>query len=333
MGRIRYAGFAEEYSFNPDTPPDAIFHIDIGSATLDVPADPNLHFEGGLYRGRKIVRPGFYAPAGNIVYPVDIRSIAYILKWALGNYVFTDGGEGANTHEIYGIEDLVLPSFCTRLGKDNFEHIFTGCVVNSLELKIEGEYVFIAADIIAARDYKGAVKAIADLLLFDEYPLSFIDATISLTTDYSCKIKGITLSLANNPDVAAGKGVGSRHPCRMPIGARDINVSGNLYFEDSSEYEKFWGASGGISGNLPTDEELVITIDSGAYGSMEIKIPKFMFTDLKTPPSGRTEIVQAFSGIGLMKEVTLADELTKVDTDLIATINNDNDDLDEDIIS
>ena len=147
MGRIRYAGLAEEYSFNPVTPPDAIFHIDIGSATLDVPTDPNLHFEGGLYRGRKIIRPGFYAPTGNIVYPVDIRSIAYILKWALGSYVFTDGGEGANTHEIYGIEDLVLPSFCTRLGKDNFEHIFTGCVINSLEIKIEGEYVFITADI------------------------------------------------------------------------------------------------------------------------------------------------------------------------------------------
>lgn len=333
MGRLRYAGFAEEYSFNPGTPPDAIFHIDIGSASLDVPTDPNLHFEGGLYRGRKVVRPGFYAPTGNVVYPVDIRSIAYLLKWALGNYKFTDGGEGANTHEIWGIEDLVLPSFTTRLGKDNFEHIFTGCIINSLELKIEGEYIFATADIVAAKDYKGAVKAVADLLLFSEYPLSFIDSTISLTTNYSCKFKGITISLTNNPDVAAGKGHGSRHPCRIPIGARDINISGNLYFEDSSEYEKFWGASGGISGNLPTDEELVITIDSGAYGSMEIKIPKFMFTDLKTPPSGRTEIIQALSGIALMKEVTLDDEVTKVDTELIATINNDNDDLDEDIVS
>ena len=332
MGRIRYAGFAEEYSFNPGTPPAAIFHIDIGSATLDVPADPNLHFEGGLYRGRKIIRPGFYAPAGNVVYPVDIRSIAYILKWALGKYKFTEDEGGMNTHEIYGVEDLVLPSFCTRLGKDNFEHIFTGCTINSLEIKIEGEYVFVTADIVAARDYKGAVEAIADLKLFAEYPLSFIDSTISLTSDYSCKFKGITISITNNPDVAAGKGFGSRHPCRMPIGARDIDISGNLYFEDSLEYEKFWGASGGISAGLPTNEELIITILSGDYGSMAIKMPKFMFTDLKTPPSGRTEIVQAFSGIALMEKVTLDDE-TEIDTDLIATILNKNGNLEEEVIS
>jgi len=331
----RYAGFVEEETFNPDTPADAIFHIDIASATLDTPSDPNLHFEGGLSRGRKIIRPGYYVPSGNIIYAIDIRSIGYFLKWALGNYTFTDGGEGTNTHEIYPKENTVLPSYTVRLGKDIFEHIFTGCVANGLELAIEDSFIFATLDNIGARDKRGTLKEVAALTLFNENLLSFVDTSLALgaAVDYNCKIKNLTISITNGADAGPGKGFGSRHPCRIPVGARNIDIKGNLFFEDYSEYAKFWGASSAVSADGVSTEAMILTIDSGTDGSLEFNFPKLAYTDLKTPPSGRGEIVQAFSGIALIDTITLADAVTTIEAEILATLLNNNDDMDEDIMS
>ncbi|MDP2366552.1 MAG: hypothetical protein Q8M94_22585, partial [Ignavibacteria bacterium] len=186
----------------------------------------------------------------------------------------------------------------------------------------------------AGKDYKGTLQAIGDLLLPDEYPLSFIDTNMTLgVTPYSCKFKTLTISIANNLVPDAGKGFGSRFPCRVPVGARNVNISGGLFFEDSSQYESFWGDSLGISANVPVEETLTLTLDSGAYGSMNLVLPKFYFSQLTTPVAGRTEITQGFSAIGLVDTVTLADEVTEVDTDILATILNGAGDLDEDIVS
>jgi len=330
----RYAGFAEEEDFNPDTAPEAVFHIDIGSATLDAPSDPNLQFEGGMSRGRKTIRPGFYSPSGNIVYPIDIRSIGYWLKWTLGLYKFTDGGVGANTHEIYPSEDIVLPSYTVRLGKDNFEHIFRGCVANGLEIKVEDDFVYATLDNIGARDSRGALKAVADLTLFTENQLSFVDTSLTLgASNYNCKIKGLTISITNGTDAKAGKGFGSRHPCRIPAGNRNIDIKGSLFFEDYSEYTKFWGAATGVDADGASTEEMVITIDAGTDGSIEFKIPKLMYTDLKTPPSGRGEIVQAFSALALIDTIELADGETDIEAEILVTLLNNNDDMDDDIMS
>lgn len=330
----RYGGFVEEANFNPATPPDAVFHIEIGSAGLDVPDNPNIEYESGLYRGRTSLRPGFYAPAGNIVFPVDIRSIGYFLKWALGSYVYTDGGAGTNTHEIYGLEGTELPSFTSHIGKDAFEHIFTGCVVNSLQIAIESDYIIVTVDVIGAKDTKATLKAIADLTLFNENLLTFIAAGITFGGDsYNCKIKGFTITIENNADAAAGKGIGTRYPCRIPVGARNVNLSGTLYFEDETEYAKYWGQATGISDDGPSNEEIIVTIDSGDDGSLELKFPKVIYTNVTAPPSGRAPIDHGFSAYAMVDTVTLADAVTEINTELLVTLENNNDDMDNDITS
>ena len=332
--RRRYAGFCEEGSFNPATPHDAKFHIEIASAGLDVPDNPNVEFEGGLTRGRSELRPGYYVPPGNIVFPINVRAIGYFLKWALGNYVFTDGGAGTNTHEIYGKEDTALPSFTTRLGKDAFEHIFTGTTINSLQLEIGGDWLLCTVDCVAAKDYKGDLKEIADLSLFNEKKLTFVSAGVTFGgVDYNCKIQNMTINIENNIDTAKGKGIGTRYPCRFPIGARNVNLSGVLHFEDETEYEKYWGQATGISDDGPSDEAIIITIDSGDEGSLELNFPKVQYTVVGAPSSGRAPIDHAFSGYAIVDTATLADEVTEVTTELLATVENNNDDMDNDIES
>ena len=336
MGTVRrYAGFCEESEFNPAVPPEAKFHIEIASATLDEPNNPNIMFESGLTRGRSDIRPAYYVAGGNIVAPINVRMIGYFLKWAMGEYVFTDGGGGTNTHEIYGKEDIVLPSFTTRLGKDHFEHVFTGTVINTMTIEVGGDWLLCTINNFAARSYKDDLKTIADLSLFNEKKLTFIAAGVTFGgVNYNCKIRNLTITLNNNIPSDRGKGVGTRFPCRLPVGARDVDVSGTLHFLDSTEYEKFWNQANGISATEgPGDEEIIISIDSGSDGSLELKFPKFQLTSIAANPSGRDPIDQSFSGYAIVDTVTLADEVTEVETELLATLENNNDDMDNDIAS
>jgi len=98
MPIFRYGGFGVEGSFGGTQPAD--FYEDITGASLDIPSDPNIHYDGGLGRARRTVRPGFYSPAGNIEFGANVDTIAHYLQWALGGYAFTDGGKGLNKHEV-----------------------------------------------------------------------------------------------------------------------------------------------------------------------------------------------------------------------------------------
>ncbi len=325
----RYAGFKEEPIFNPDPPLlDAGFHIEISSAGLDVPSNPNVEFESGLYRGRREIRPGYYVPSGNIVFPINVRAIGYFLKWALGGYKFTDGGIGANTHELWGSEETELPSFTTHLGKDAFEHVFTGTTINSLQIEIGGDWLLCTIDCVAGKDYKQPLKEISDLQLFDEKTLTFIAAGVQFNSvGYNCKVQNMTININNNIDTAGGKGIGTRYACRFPAGARNIDLSGNLHFIDETEYVKYWGSNQGIHDtNSPGSEPITITIDGGTAGSLELKFPKIQYTDIGASPSGRAPITHSFSAYAVVDEVTMKDSST-LHTEMLATLVNQNEDM------
>lgn len=325
MAVQRYLGLAEETSYNMETPPAAVVHLDIASASLDTPSDPNLIYGGGLQRSATLQRPGFYAPSGNIMYAFDVNSVIYLLKWGLGAYVFTsEGGTGTlNLHEFYGSADNVLDSFCARVGKDYFEHVFSGCVINSLELQVEGEFCNLTADIVAAKDSKDTIQAIADLSLPDAYPLAFHEVTASIDgSDLSAKVKTLNLSISNNMDAESGRGLGSRHPYRVIGGERETEISMELFFEDSSVLEDFWGGATGPAATGVSEIPIVLTFDNGAHGSMEITLPKVAYSEVQQQPSSRDEIVQSVTGRCLMSTITLADS-SEVESEIGVNVEND----------
>jgi len=330
MKRIRYLGFAEEDAYNQETHPEAALMVDIASSSLDVPADTQMLYAGGLSRGIRTHRPGFYAPAGNVVYAWDIRTIGWFLKWALGGYVFTAGAlEEHNTHEIYAAENAIMQSFCARVGKDLFEHVFGGCVINSLSLATEGEYCQLTAEIIAAKDSKAAIKtsvAVAALLP-EEYPLAFHELTASIigdpAVDISSRVKSLTLDINNNVSADVGRSIGSRYPRRGVAGARDVTLSITHFYEELSMLEKFWGE---VDATGPTDSGsseygIQLNWDGGEYGSLIIDLPRVINTEIQHQPSGRDELVPSISVRSLITPVSLQSEAT-VDTDIYCTLEN-----------
>lgn len=324
MSVLRYLGLARETVFNPAVPPPAAFYVDIASASLDAPADTQIIYEGGLTRGVSLHRPGFYAPTGNIVYAFDIRTIAFLLRCALGGYRFTAGTPPAlNTHEIWSSSGNVMPSFTARLGKDHFEHVFTGCVINSLEITVEGEYCMATAEVIAARDAKADIVSRESIILPDEYPLVFHEVTASISgSDRSADIKSLTLSIGNNLAVESGRGLGSRHPYRIPAQNLDITLSMNLWYESSAELERYWGGAVGPVIGGSTEFPIVINFDSGTHGDMMIELPRFAYNQVQQQPGGRGEIVQSVAGRAFLASEALIGGSPVVSTEILATVMN-----------
>ncbi len=331
VGRIlRYAGFGEEGTYGVRVEP--VFHLDISGSTLDAPADSEILFEGGMGRSTYIKRPGFYAPEGNVVFPVDVRTILYFLKWALGGYSFI-GGDSGNpeefTHNLWAQELALLPSFTTRIGKDHFEQVFGGCVLNSLGLEIGDGLITATLNAIAQRDYKGTLQDIDDLLLQDEYPLAFHEAGIKMCTvedyvsdpgnlaDITAKLRNWDMNIENNASADGGRTVGSRHPRRVPVQEFVSTASGEMFFEDMSQLEKLWGATEGPSQCADGSTEMVaeITLHSTPcggnqdYGNVVIFLPRVFFTSVQQQPSGRSMLMQPFNLRSMLGKVEL-DEKT-----------------------
>jgi len=334
--RVRYLGFAEEDSYNQSPAPDAILTVDIASSSLDTPADTQMLYQGGLSRGIRTHRPGFYAPTGNVVYAWDIQTIGWFLKWALGGYIFTPQGGGKpgdeqlNLHEIYGEEDSVMQSFCARVGKDLFEHVFSGCVVNTLSLSTEGEYCQLTADLVAAKDSKAAVKTLnaAVELLPKQYPLAFHELTASLiengsVTDISSRVKSLNLEIGNNVSADVGRSIGSRFPRRGIAGARDLTISISQFYEELSMLERVWGEVDSVEPSAFGSSEygLQLKWDSGIHGSLIMNFPRVINSQAQHQPSGRDELVPSISVRALMGAIELKDQ-SSITTDIYCRLEN-----------
>jgi hypothetical protein len=325
---LRYAGFGNEAIFGD--PVEAAFHVDIQSASLDTPSGTETYYQGGIGRGLRTRRPGFYAPSGNIVYGWDIRTIAAMLRWVLGGYAFT-GDTPHNLHEMWGTAESILPSFTARIGKDVFEHIFAGCVADKLELDLASDILQASMDVVAAKDSKGTLTEEADLLLPEEFPLAFHEVTATLdagsSEDISAKVRALKLTIANGVKAESGRGIGSRFPRRLVAGGRDITGGLDLYFENLDHLEAFWGGATGPADSGSVDMGLAINATAGADGSLALNLPSVHFSKVSLPVSGRDEVKQSTELRAMTTDIVLDDGVTTVRSELLASVLNDADDL------
>ncbi len=329
MSKIRrYCGIAEEATYGEGPPPEAEVHLDISGSSLDVPGDANIIYDGGARRTARIYRPGFYAPAGNVVYALDINTIGYFLKWALGEYEFTStGGAGSlHLHEMWGTEDSTLPSFCARVGKDLFEHVFSGCAVNSLEINVGDGLCMATVDIAAQKDAKTTLEA-GELDFPADYPLAFHEVTARIVKagpdeDISTQIKDLTLTINNNAAADDGRHIGNRHPARIPVNDRETTLSLAMHFEDLDMLERYWGDSGGPAAAGSEEFKMAIVLDAGDNKKLEIFLPKVIVTTPQQQPSGRAQLEQSVDIRALVGEVELQDA-SKKESEILCSLENE----------
>lgn len=308
---LRYAGFKKEESYGVRGTGEPAFHVDIASASLDTPSDVHMVYSGGLGKSARTFRPGFYSPAGNVVYAFDIDTIANVLKWTLNGYNFKAGEAGGlNTHKIWANNSVTLDSLAVDLGKDVFEHQFQGCVIGSLEINVENEFCQATIDIKAKKDAKQTIKSACDLTLPTGYPLAFheVNATqmgvgsSGADVAISADVRSLTLSIDNGLKVESGRSIGSRYPSRIPAYERQVTFNTKMMFNNTDELERFWGGASGPTDSGMEDFPLQFTFDSGDHGEMTILLPKVIYNGVKLQPSGRDEIVQEITGRAFIGE-------------------------------
>jgi len=325
---LRYFGYGKETTFG--TAVDAVQHVDVASTTLDTPQGAEIIVSGGMGRGALRKRPGFYSPSGNIEYAWDIRSIGWMLRLALGGYTFTTGETGPpkvfNLHEIYGNNNVVLPSFTARCGKDNFEHIFPGSVIDTLSLSVQDNLASATVGVLSQKDAKATLQQPADLLLPTEYPFAFYDFTGTINSvDKSAIIQNFTLDIANNVNQQSGRTIGSRHPRKFRAGDRVCSLSVSLDFEDLTYLEAFWGSATGPVNLGSTIIPFKINGQASATeGSIEFNFPHMVIMGIQTQPRGREAITQTLRLQAITDpDLMLADGTTEVSTDIYVKLQND----------
>ncbi|SDG74087.1 hypothetical protein SAMN04489735_100258 [Aneurinibacillus thermoaerophilus] len=309
---LRYAGFAEETEFNGSTIPAERFHVDIASASLDIPASKNVTVPGGLGKGAKRKVNTYNYPTGAVEYAVDLNTIGFFLKMTLGGYKFTSGT--LNQHEFYGDKNAIPRSFITTVGKDRFEHLFTGCVVESMEINVSDSVVTATVNIVGAKAQRRTIKLESQLNIPDAYPLAMheVTARINGTENISTKVQNLTISISNNASADAGKVIGQLHPARIITGERTVDISYTLYFEDETELARY-----------ENDEEFTLDIDFNQVdgSNMNIHLPRAYYDSVPTTVSGRDMITQSATVKTLVGTVTLDDGET-VETNIYVKLNN-----------
>ena len=311
---LRYAQFDQEgvggTGYGTEKAQGAVGAVyeDITGASLDAANDSTMLYGGGIGRSPKIPRPGYYAPTGNVVFAPRLETLGQYLFWVLG--------DGAADGEMWGAEGVLLPTFNTRIGKDLFEHLFLGCAANSLQLTVNDSFLELTLDIVAQKDKKAALQAIDDLSLGSISPLAFHE--VHVTAGFTdCKVRSMTLNIGNSVDADSGRGIGSRFPCLLRAGQRETSLEMELYFDDTSELEAFWGAATGPDeASVPTEFGLTFEIKQAGSATgaplITLELPRCIYTAQSLQPSGRDRMEQSVTITPLQHYFALDDKNSEI---------------------
>lgn len=237
------------------------------------------------------------------------------------------------TDYIYSTDSVLLPSFTGFFGLDVGEHIVSGCVVDKLSLKAEGDFLTLNIDM------KGQTPTLDDLLpatslsINEDYPLAFYEVNLYMrplgdatpwgaTNLISSDVKSLTLNIENNMSEDDGKRIGSRFPGYIPAGARNIGLSFDALYLNNDWVELMWGSSDGPQDTTgSTEVEFMAEIDAGRYGSAQLFYPRAI---LRAPvdASGRDAITQTVEVDAYNQDVSYTGSkgATTVNTDLFCTV-------------
>lgn len=100
---------------------------------------------GGSRMNRR-ARAGYMKPTGSTQADADLQRLAWYMYGFLGNYKFTEGNNGINTHEFWGGENKELPSFRGVALYDMWVIYLYGLLIDGLKLEVSDEAMTVNAD-------------------------------------------------------------------------------------------------------------------------------------------------------------------------------------------
>lgn len=224
-----------------------------------------------------------------------------------------------NVHESWGSDTRILPSVQGRFGKDNFEHLFSGMIFDTLSIEVEDELAVVTVEANASKDAKASLQTPSAVLaaLPVEVEIPFTQVTVTFNGVVQArKVKTLTFSVSNNSDPEMGRYLGSRYAGRIPSNERETTIEAEVDFSDTAEIERIWGGPTGPTDTGSATFPVELTFAGSTGQSTVIKLPKFFWTTVETQPEEREEITQALEGRALSSSILLNDGVTSIVSDV-----------------
>lgn len=114
--------------------------------TVDFKLNDEPVAKSGGSRMNRRARAGYMKPTGSTQADADLQRLAWYMYAFLGNYKFTEGNNGVNTHEFWGGENKELPSFRGVALYDIWVMYLYGLLCDSLKLEVSDEAMSVSAD-------------------------------------------------------------------------------------------------------------------------------------------------------------------------------------------
>lgn len=272
--------------------------------TQNVIRQPTVH-------GRSVMKHilGGYSVNGSIPLMVEPEGIlGWFLKWGLGSVSSTqEGATGAYTHTFTPAD--TIKSFTTWMKRGGNQQIkIPYCVVSGISLNQS-----VDAGLEATVDFFGQKDEIADDFGTASYstlsPFKNSDLTVSIdgsTTGQAAQVHNSSIEISNDISADDGKVHGSRFYSSLVPGIFGVNGSMDLWFDDDSEYERFWG-DGSTPATSPEESSgtvpLVFTWDTGIEADtgnnykLVVTIPAAVYETTSVSVGGN-RVVQSVSWFG-----------------------------------
>ena len=185
---------------------------------------------GGSRMNRR-ARAGIMKPSGSTSADADLQRLAWYMYAFLGNYKFTEGNDGVNTHEFWGGENKELPSFRGIALYDMWVMYLYGILCDSLKLEVSDESMTVDCDWIYRTEESEILAEDEEFitpeeLINDLYIMGY-DVRILLDgNDPDGVQNSFSLEGNNNHNVDGTIGLGSRFPQKQAHALkRDLNMS------------------------------------------------------------------------------------------------------------
>lgn len=194
------------------------------------------------------------------------------------------------THVFSPSRHPLMTPFTVRVGKELFEHVFTGCVLNDIALALGESFFTTTLGILASKDSKANLAGNVTFGEGNIFAPHQVTATIN-AVDASVRVEGLSLKASNNADLKSGRTIGSRFPRRGFRGALEVTMEMTLAFIDTAELERFWGGATGPVETALTEFPLALNVGA----NLDITFPRVIYTAIGQPLEGRDRIQQKAS--------------------------------------
>lgn len=248
------------------------------------------------------VREGNNMTGGDVELEAHPILIGQLLKAVLGS-PSTSVVAGAVNHHLFTPSQSDFDQFASgrpftitkNMGDTGSCQVFYNLVATNLELNIAGGELLKCKMSTIGGDWTQTAAPAATFLTDDDWTWDVTSVQISAASVVGIKDMSIKIEQPNETHHTLGQG--DKYPSHIKrSGFRTVTIGGTVLFNDQAEFQKFISQS---------ERELIFTlrgataIQSGYFNTLEVKVPKFRYTEFPLSAGGPGQIEVGINAKGI----------------------------------